>query len=86
MVLNGGGRSYGTVVRFECEPGYFRIGAPVILCMSDGHWSTPPPQCESKNLFIMYFYIVSISFYIENKLFLHVIIFIKYFEKISSKY
>lgn len=54
MVLNGGGRSYGTVVRFECEPGYFRIGAPVILCMSDGHWSTPPPQCESKNLFIMY--------------------------------
>lgn len=56
MVLNGGGRSYGTVIRFECEPGYFRNGAPVILCMSDGHWSTPPPQCESKNLFIIYFF------------------------------
>lgn len=48
VVLNGGGRSYGTVIRFECEPGYFRIGAPVILCMSDGQWSSSPPQCESK--------------------------------------
>ncbi|XP_055948273.1 uncharacterized protein LOC129981454 isoform X2 [Argiope bruennichi] len=45
-VLNGGGRSYGTVIRFECEPGYYRIGDPVILCMSDGKWSSAPPQCE----------------------------------------
>lgn len=47
-VLNGGGRSYGTVVRFECNEGYFRTGIPVIVCMSDGQWSAPPPRCERK--------------------------------------
>ncbi|KAB7498637.1 Fibropellin-1 [Armadillidium nasatum] len=38
-VLNGGGRNYGTVVRFTCEPGYYRTGFPVIHCMSNGSWS-----------------------------------------------
>ncbi|XP_072154980.1 uncharacterized protein uif isoform X2 [Bemisia tabaci] len=45
-VLNGGGRSYGTIVRFECEPGYVRSGHPVILCMSNGTWSNPVPTCS----------------------------------------
>ncbi|KAK3869849.1 hypothetical protein Pcinc_024872 [Petrolisthes cinctipes] len=45
-ILNGGGRSYGTVVRFECEPGYFRTGLPVIHCMSDGSWSGAVPTCS----------------------------------------
>lgn len=45
-VLNGGGRSYGTVIRFECHPGYSRVGLPVIVCNSDGQWSGPPPKCE----------------------------------------
>ncbi|KAG8295757.1 calcium ion binding [Homalodisca vitripennis] len=45
-ILNGGGRSYGTIVRFECEPGYVRTGHPVILCMSNGTWSSAPPTCS----------------------------------------
>ncbi|XP_064091137.1 sushi, von Willebrand factor type A, EGF and pentraxin domain-containing protein 1-like isoform X2 [Macrobrachium nipponense] len=45
-VLNGGGRSYGTVVRFECEPGYFRTGLPVIHCMSNGSWSGDVATCS----------------------------------------
>ncbi|XP_069982832.1 uncharacterized protein uif isoform X1 [Penaeus vannamei] len=45
-VLNGGGRSYGTVVRFECEPGYYRTGLPVIHCMSNGSWSGDVPTCS----------------------------------------
>ncbi|XP_063614589.1 sushi, von Willebrand factor type A, EGF and pentraxin domain-containing protein 1-like isoform X2 [Penaeus indicus] len=45
-VLNGGGRSYGTVVRFECEPGYYRTGLPVIHCMSNGSWSGDVPMCS----------------------------------------
>ncbi|XP_032681239.1 sushi, von Willebrand factor type A, EGF and pentraxin domain-containing protein 1 isoform X1 [Odontomachus brunneus] len=45
-ILNGGGRSYGTIVRFECEPGYVRSGHPVILCMSDGTWSDQVPTCS----------------------------------------
>ncbi|XP_045124302.1 sushi, von Willebrand factor type A, EGF and pentraxin domain-containing protein 1-like isoform X1 [Portunus trituberculatus] len=45
-ILNGGGRSYGTVVRFECEPGYFRTGLPVIHCMTNGSWSGEVPTCS----------------------------------------
>ena len=47
-ILNGGGRSYGTIVRFECEPGYVRSGHPVILCMSNGTWSDKVPTCSRK--------------------------------------
>lgn len=39
-------RSYGTIVRFECEPGYHRKGVPVIVCTSVGQWSGLPPVCE----------------------------------------
>lgn len=39
-------RSYGTIVRFECEPGYHRRGVPVIVCTSIGQWSGMPPVCE----------------------------------------
>ncbi|KAJ9591926.1 hypothetical protein L9F63_001528, partial [Diploptera punctata] len=45
-ILNGGGRSYGTIVRYECEPGYIRSGHPVILCMSNGTWSGNVPICS----------------------------------------
>ncbi|XP_018027289.2 sushi, von Willebrand factor type A, EGF and pentraxin domain-containing protein 1, partial [Hyalella azteca] len=49
-VLNGGGRSYGTVIRLECEEGYYRVGHPVIHCMSDGSWSaTNLPSCIKKH-------------------------------------
>lgn len=47
-ILNGGGRSYGTIVRFECEPGYIRNGHPVVLCMSNGTWSSQVPTCTSE--------------------------------------
>ena len=47
-VLNGLGRSYGTIVRYECEPGYVRSGHPVILCMSNGTWSDDVPTCSRK--------------------------------------
>ncbi|XP_071439306.1 uncharacterized protein uif isoform X2 [Hetaerina americana] len=50
-VLNGGGRSYGTIVRYECEPGYIRSGHPVILCMSNGTWSGNVPTCTRARCF-----------------------------------
>jgi hypothetical protein len=54
-ILNGGGRSYGTIVRYECEPGYVRSGQPVLLCMSNGTWSKAlcPKFPEIKNGFIV---------------------------------
>lgn len=39
-------RNYGTIIRFECEPGYHRRGVPVIVCTSVGQWSGLPPVCE----------------------------------------
>ena len=39
-------RSYGTIIRFNCDPGYARIGIPVIHCESNGDWSSMPPVCE----------------------------------------
>ena len=47
LVLAGSGqtRSYGTVLRFQCEPGYQRVGVPSLLCTSAGSWSSAPPEC-----------------------------------------
>ncbi|MCL4136243.1 UNVERIFIED_CONTAM: hypothetical protein GTU68_021071, partial [Idotea baltica] len=50
-VLNGGGKNYGTVVRFTCEPGYFRTGLPVVHCMSNGSWSGNVPTCSRVKCF-----------------------------------
>ncbi|KAL7042588.1 hypothetical protein ACKWTF_001212 [Chironomus riparius] len=50
-LLNGGGRSYGTIVRFECEPGYERHGVPVLICMSNGTWSSDIPTCTRKRCY-----------------------------------
>lgn len=53
-ILNGGGRSYGTIVRFECDPGYVRSGPPVVLCMSNGTWSGEVPTCSRKFKILFY--------------------------------
>lgn len=53
-ILNGGGRSYGTIVRFQCEPGYVRSGHPVVLCMSNGTWSSGVPVCSRKPNILKY--------------------------------
>lgn len=47
-LLNGGGRSYGSIIRFECLPGYQRTGHPVLICMSNGTWSDEVPTCTRK--------------------------------------
>ncbi|ODN06404.1 Fibropellin-1 [Orchesella cincta] len=47
-ILSGGGRSYGTIVRFDCDPGYIRNGPPTLLCMSNGTWSGEVPTCSRK--------------------------------------
>lgn len=44
-VLNGEGTNYGSVIRFECDPGYVRTGDPVLLCQSNGTWSGSVPSC-----------------------------------------
>lgn len=48
-LLNGSGRSYGSIVRFECSPGYERTGHPVLICSSNGTWSDEVPTCSRKH-------------------------------------
>lgn len=44
----GDGTGYGTVFRFECAPGFRRIGAATLLCQANGKWSFDQPSCKSK--------------------------------------
>ena len=48
-LLSGKGTNYGTVVRYDCDPGYERSGLPVILCQTDGTWSSGVPTCSRKS-------------------------------------
>ena len=32
--------------RYECDPGYERSGLPVLLCQSNGTWSSAVPTCS----------------------------------------
>lgn len=45
-MLAGDGKSYGTIIKFDCISGYNRIGAQTLLCGSNGRWNAKPPVCE----------------------------------------
>ncbi|NXL89511.1 C4BPA protein, partial [Alectura lathami] len=38
--------SYGDTVMFQCDPGYFMIGADIIACKENNTWHPPEPTCE----------------------------------------
>ena len=50
-ILAGRGLNYGTVIRYECDVGYQRTGLPVLICQSDGTWSSDLPTCTKKRCF-----------------------------------
>ncbi|XP_055886163.1 sushi, von Willebrand factor type A, EGF and pentraxin domain-containing protein 1-like [Biomphalaria glabrata] len=37
---------YGSVVAYECNPGFKMVGDSVRKCLADGTWDTPKPLCE----------------------------------------
>lgn len=39
----------GSVVRYDCRPGFVLVGDPARACQSSGKW-TPKPSCLSKSL------------------------------------
>ena len=51
-MLAGRGLNYGTVIRYECDTGYERTGLPVVICQSDGTWSSELPTCSKKQCFV----------------------------------
>ncbi|CAK9296951.1 unnamed protein product [Gordionus sp. m RMFG-2023] len=46
-IVLGDGTTYGTLLSFNCNPGYKLLGPPVTLCSSNGTWSDSPPICEA---------------------------------------
>ncbi|XP_041089827.1 CUB and sushi domain-containing protein 2-like [Polyodon spathula] len=37
--------SFGTIVLFQCSPGYYLLGTEVLSCQGDGTWDRSLPQC-----------------------------------------
>ncbi|XP_074165140.1 complement receptor type 2 isoform X2 [Sminthopsis crassicaudata] len=41
--------SFGEIVSYVCEPGYFLIGTAFIKCTETGKWNSKTPKCEVKS-------------------------------------
>ena len=35
----------GTVLEYDCDPGYLPAGPSILTCTMLGHWSSEPPRC-----------------------------------------
>lgn len=35
----------GTVLQYNCDPGYLPDGPSILTCTTSGRWSSEPPQC-----------------------------------------
>lgn len=49
----------GTVLQYNCDPGYLPIGRSILTCTSLGYWSSEPPRCihsdgKDKLLILLY--------------------------------
>lgn len=49
----------GTVLQYNCDPGYLPIGRSSLTCTSLGYWSSEPPHCihsdgKDKLLILLY--------------------------------
>ncbi|KAI4582045.1 hypothetical protein MJG53_009570 [Ovis ammon polii x Ovis aries] len=45
--IEHGNFTYGTVVFYDCNPGYFLFGSSVLICQPNGQWDKPLPECIS---------------------------------------
>ncbi|KAG7501128.1 hypothetical protein JOB18_040546 [Solea senegalensis] len=43
--IEHGNFTFGTVVFYDCNPGYYLFGSPVLTCQPTGHWDKPLPEC-----------------------------------------
>ena len=56
---------HGHSVRFYCNRGYHRVGAPSITC-NDGKWDKQLPLCKGENYLIDLSLLLSINFVLKN--------------------
>ncbi|XP_067832359.1 CUB and sushi domain-containing protein 3 [Heptranchias perlo] len=40
-----GNFTFGSMVFYDCNPGYFLFGSSVLTCQSNGYWDKPLPEC-----------------------------------------
>ncbi|XP_013926586.1 PREDICTED: CUB and sushi domain-containing protein 3-like [Thamnophis sirtalis] len=43
--IEHGNFTYGTVVFYDCSPGYFLFGSSILVCQPNGHWDKHLPEC-----------------------------------------
>ncbi|MBN3314648.1 CSMD3 protein, partial [Atractosteus spatula] len=43
--IEHGNFTFGTVVFYDCNPGYYLFGSSVLTCQPVGHWDKPLPEC-----------------------------------------
>ncbi|KTG40098.1 hypothetical protein cypCar_00017639, partial [Cyprinus carpio] len=47
-----GNFTFGTVVSYDCNPGYYLFGSSVLTCQPVGYWDKPLPECLVFELFL----------------------------------
>ncbi|XP_031134127.1 CUB and sushi domain-containing protein 3-like isoform X1 [Sander lucioperca] len=43
--IEHGNFTFGSVVFYDCNPGYYLFGSAVLTCLPVGHWEKPLPEC-----------------------------------------
>ncbi|KAK3532300.1 hypothetical protein QTP86_016064, partial [Hemibagrus guttatus] len=43
--IEHGNFTFGTVVFYDCNPGYYLFGSPILTCQPTGQWDKPLPEC-----------------------------------------
>ena len=46
------GTKYGAAIHFVCNKGFLLFGNKSIECKDTGEWSSSPPSCVEKGIFI----------------------------------
>ena len=48
--IEHGNFTFGSVVFYDCNPGYYLFGSSVLTCQPAGHWDKPLPECLGEAL------------------------------------
>lgn len=53
--IEHGNFTFGSVVFYDCNPGYYLFGSSVLTCQPEGHWDKPLPECIGTASFLVSF-------------------------------
>uniref|UniRef100_A0A4W5NX14 CUB and Sushi multiple domains 3 n=1 Tax=Hucho hucho TaxID=62062 RepID=A0A4W5NX14_9TELE len=52
--IEHGNFTFGTVVFYDCSPGFYLFGSPVLTCQPTGQWDKPLPECIGESVVTVY--------------------------------